>query len=193
MSPAERRHTRATTVAALLLAAVVPWVVVPAASAHDALTGTTPAAGSTLTVAPTAVSLTFAESPMAQGLGVAVTGPDGSSVTSGTPVVRVNEVSQQLLPLTRSGTYTVAYRVVAADGHPVSGTVTFDLALTAVSSPAPTTGTPAASSTTPAPTASSVVAEPAAADGTGAFPWVVALALVVVGVLAAVLARRRRP
>lgn len=192
MSPAARRHTRATTVAALL-AAVVPWVVVPTASAHDALTGTTPAAGSTLSVAPTAVSLTFAESPMAQGLGVAVTGPDGSRVTSGTPVVRVNEVSQRLLPLTRSGTYTVAYRVVSADGHPVSGTFTFDLALTSVSSPAPTTGPAAPSSTTPAPTASSVLAESAAADGTGAFPWVVGLALVVVGVLAAVLARRRRP
>ncbi len=197
MSHAARRRTQPAA-ASLLLATAVGWVVVAPASAHDALGGTTPAAGSTVTVAPVEVTLTFAEPPTGQGLGVAVTDPDGSSVTTGAPTVQVNEVSQRLVPLTRSGSYTVAYRVVSSDGHPVSGTFRFVLALPAGSSTVPTaTGdpTPGASATS---TPTSVGAEPAPSDGStdGVSRWAVAGLVVVLagaGVLGVVAARRRRP
>jgi methionine-rich copper-binding protein CopC len=196
MSHAARRRTRSAA-ASLLLATAVGWLVVAPASAHDALGGTTPAAGSTVTVAPVEVTLTFAEPPTGQGLGVAVTGPDGSSVATGAPTVQVNEVTQRLVPLTRSGTYTVAYRVVSADGHPVSGTFRFVLALPTGSSAGPTaTGdpTPGASAT---PNPSSVAAEVAPTDGSadGVSPWAVAGVVVLAAavVLGVVAVRRRRP
>ena len=172
----------------LVLTAVLVVLVAPAAAAHDALGGSSPAAGSTVTVAPVEVRLTFAEPLTAQGLGVAVTGPDGTSVATGTPSVRANEVTQALVPLTRSGTYTVAYRVVSADGHPVSGSYPFVLALP--SSASPGTSTPSA---TPSQTGSPV-AEPTGDDvrGTDLTPWVVGLGLVVAAVLGVLTARRRR-
>lgn len=185
------RRTRTVAAALLLLAATLVLLVAPPASAHDVLGGSSPAAGSTVTVAPVEVRLTFAEPPTAPGLGMAVTGPDGTSVATGAPRVEANEVTQALVPLTRSGTYTVAYRVVSADGHPVSGTFTFVLALASSSA-----GTPAPSAT-PTPDGSSVLADPSAADvsGTDLTPWVIGIVLALLAgtVLAVVAVRRRRP
>ncbi len=175
----------------LVLTAALVVLVAPAASAHDVLGGSSPAAGSTVTVAPVEVRLTFAEPPTAQGLGVAVTGPDGASVATGAPRLVVNEVTQALVPLTRSGTYTVAYRVVSADGHPVAGTYTFVLALASSSAATPVP------SATPTPGGSSALADPSVTNvsGTDLTPWIlgVVLALVAGTVLGVVAARRRRP
>lgn len=187
MSPLARRRTRAV-LAPPLLALAAAWSVLAPASAHDALGGTVPVAGSTVTVAPTEVTLTFAESPMTQGLGLAVTGPDGSSVTTGTPTVRVNVVSQRLVALTRSGTYTVAYRVVSSDGHPVAGTYSFVLALpTGATATTAAVPSPSAPSTAPAP-----VEQEGDGTGSGIGPWVVGSLLVVAAALGVVLTRRRR-
>ena len=87
----------------------------PAAHAHAELVDTWPAAGPTDRPVHE-VRLRFGEA-LAEGLAqVAVTGPEGSA-TSGDPVVAGSQVVVPLRPLTKAGTYSVAYRVVAADGH----------------------------------------------------------------------------
>jgi methionine-rich copper-binding protein CopC len=87
----------------------------PAAHAHAQLVRTWPAAGETDRPVHE-VRLRFGEA-LADGLAqIAVTGPAGSA-TSGDPVVAGADVVVPLRPLTEAGGYTVAYRVVAADGH----------------------------------------------------------------------------
>jgi len=190
MSPHRPRATRLRPVAraaALLVAGcalVVPIGLAPAASAHDAFTGSTPKSGSTLTTAPTSVTVSFEEPPLAAGLAVAVTAPDKSLVSSGDPVLTGSDVTVALEPLAASGAYTVAWRVVADDGHPVTGTFGFTLALGASATPSATV-TPSLAATSSS----------AAADSSSALPWVLGgvAVLVLVGAgLAAARALRRR-
>ena len=96
------------------------------ALAHTGLQSSTPADGETLTAAPDAVTLTFSSAVASEFAQVAVTGPDGESVTSGEVSIDGAVVTQPVS--TRGdGAYVVAYRVVSDDGHPVSGQLTFTL------------------------------------------------------------------
>jgi methionine-rich copper-binding protein CopC len=115
------------------------------AAAHTALVSSSPANGATLTTPPRTVRLVFSGAP-ASGtpVDVAVTlagqevPPAGSvRVDGSTLVIPVN--------LPGSGTYTVAYRVVSADGHPVQGTVAFTVSDTPGGAAASASPSPAAS------------------------------------------------
>ena len=121
------RMTARALAAGLATAMVILLGALPAA-AHARLVSATPAAGATLTSAPTAVRLEFDGPPYDIGLGVVVTAPSGETVTQGRVSVDGNTVVASLSPLTAAGTYTVAWRVVSADGHPVSGQYTFTYA-----------------------------------------------------------------
>lgn len=113
--------------AVLLVALVTLW---PShAAAHDALLGTEPEDGETVEEAPEQVVLTFAAEQAGVGAEVAVTGPDGSAWSDGAAVVAGATVTQPLLDGMPAGDYTVAWRSVAGDGHPVSGTFRFALAI----------------------------------------------------------------
>ncbi|WP_324276691.1 copper resistance CopC family protein [Blastococcus brunescens] len=101
---------------------------VTTASAHDALVAVTPADGGTLETAPEQVTLEFSGSPQELGTRVLVTAPDGRPVSDGPVELRDTTVSQALAADLPAGTYTVEWRVTSADGHPLSGTSTFDLA-----------------------------------------------------------------
>jgi methionine-rich copper-binding protein CopC len=98
---------------------------VGAASAHAELLGTTPGDGSVLSQAPTAVVLTFDEPVQPQGATIVVTAPGGSRVAAGAAVLAGNTVRSSVRSLPAAGTYTVAYRVVSDDGHPVEGLFSF--------------------------------------------------------------------
>jgi methionine-rich copper-binding protein CopC len=189
------RLARAAVLAAAGALLVSPLVLAAPASAHDSIVGSVPADGATLTAAPTEVRITFEEPPTATGLGVAVLASGGASVVAGKPTIEGNVVVQALDPLTVGGAYAVSYRVVSADGHPVTGTLAFTVDL-----PTPS---PSASSSAPAPTSasatsasSSATALASATDGSSSSTPVgaiiggaVALALVVGAV---VLVSRRR-
>jgi methionine-rich copper-binding protein CopC len=142
------------------------------ALAHTTLIGSDPADGAVLTAAPTTVTLTF-DDPLADFEPVlTLTGPDGVTYQSGSPTVDGTRLSNAVNALPVAGTYTVAYRVVSDDGHPVEGTVSFTLAAQAIApAPAPATSTgtsPAAGSstaagaTTPSSAATSTVSSTAA-------------------------------
>jgi methionine-rich copper-binding protein CopC len=120
---------RATEVAAALLAAVLAVtgglvVVGPVpASAHAHLVRTVPGAGATVTVAPARVHLVFDENVRTPAT-LVVTGPSGMRVDQGQAQVLDNTASVRVDVMT-AGRYTVAFRVVSADGHPVSAQTSF--------------------------------------------------------------------
>ena len=95
------------------------------AAAHSVLLGTSPAREGTVDTAPSSVALTFDEMPQGQFSTIHVTGPDGQRRDNGHVQV-VNDVVTEPLAGTRpAGRYVVDWRVVSADGHPVSGEFTF--------------------------------------------------------------------
>jgi len=83
-----------------LVATAVP------ASAHSVLISMTPAVGSTVSAASSAVRLTFDESIQDIGEEVQVKDPAGVRVDRGTPVIIDATVTRTLAPLTRAGRYT---------------------------------------------------------------------------------------
>jgi methionine-rich copper-binding protein CopC len=145
-------------VLSMLLAVLSSLATALEASAHATLRSMTPAAGSTVRTAPTEVVLTFNEPISSSFATVLVTDAKGGSVASGKPVVSGETVTQKLQPV-GSGRYTVAFRVVSEDGHPVSQKASFTVAL-----PAPTTSAPASTpSSAPSSSAATASAPPSTA------------------------------
>jgi len=114
-------------VSAALAGVAVIGLATPA-FAHDVLTDSTPADGASVAVGPSEVTLTF-NAPVQFGDNrLTVTGPDGQHwEKSDIATVDGNSVSTSVAPLGPAGEYDVGYRIISADGHPVSGEVTFTL------------------------------------------------------------------
>ncbi len=171
----------ATVVVLVVVLAFVVVAVAPAFAAspsglvtHSRLLQAAPADGATVETAEEVV-LTFNEEVDPTFVKVTVEGPQGAEV-EGDPVVDGREVTQALSSDLAAGGHTVTYRVVSADGHPISGKVSF----TTTAEPSPTdaatpsaTATPSASdSASAAPSSTPTVdAEPTSGDG-GPRPWV---------------------
>lgn len=100
----------------------------PAASAHDYLVSSTPEQGAQVDSPPTEVALGFNTSVGQQFAQVAVVDTDGTTYQVGAPVVEGPTVTQQVSGLARGREYTISYRVVSSDGHPIGGTVEFAVA-----------------------------------------------------------------
>lgn len=96
--------------------------------AHSRLEHTDPTDGATVTAQRTEVTLTFNERVHGDFTTVVVAGPGGVSYSNGHAQVIDDDVHQKVYPL-RSGTYTVAWRAISADGHPVQGQFHFSVAL----------------------------------------------------------------
>ncbi|MGW7478283.1 copper resistance protein CopC [Nonomuraea muscovyensis] len=110
----------------LVLACAAAGLPAPAL-AHNVLVGSDPKDGATLSSAPTRITLVF-DQPVRQGYAqVGVTGPDGAAWADGEAVVAAEKVSVKVRPLPANGAYTVGYRILSADGHPVTGKITFTL------------------------------------------------------------------
>ncbi|MFJ5729314.1 copper resistance CopC/CopD family protein [Streptomyces paradoxus] len=112
------------TVLVLLLAGAAP------ASAHAALRSTDPDDGSLVRQAPRHVTLTFTESVGLLDDSFRVFGPDQRRVHTGeaTHADGRSDTARIGLPgKLAEGTYTVAWRVVSADSHPVSGAFSFSV------------------------------------------------------------------
>lgn len=97
-----------------------------AASAHAELAWSNPARESRVSTLPGAVKLSFTEA-VGQPAAVSVIGPDGSQLVSGAPKVADRMLTQPLAApeAAPEGRYAISYQVVSADGHNVSGTVSF--------------------------------------------------------------------
>ncbi|MCH0560239.1 copper resistance CopC/CopD family protein [Streptomyces sp. MUM 16J] len=114
------------------------------ASAHAALTGSSPGQGVVVQKAPTRVSLTFSEKVATNDDSLRVLDPGGKPVQTGRPAnVSGTTYAVRLRNGLAHGTYTVTYQVVSADSHPVSGAYTFSIGApsqTVVPSDGPTVG-----------------------------------------------------
>jgi methionine-rich copper-binding protein CopC len=150
------------TVATAALAAVTVLVGgTKDAAAHGQLVSVSPANGSTVSAAPVSVVLTFSEAVSSTFAVVRVSRADGEDVSEGRAAVEGAVVTQRLTAPLDSGLYTVAYRVVSSDGHPVSSTTTFRLAGESSSSrPTPATASATASGPATTRTASEAAMEP---------------------------------
>ncbi|MER5956682.1 copper resistance protein CopC [Streptomyces sp. NPDC001893] len=114
----------------LLLLAVTGALLAGAApvSAHAALTGSDPKQGAVVEQAPTRVSLTFSEEVALSDGSVRVLDPAGKRVDTGkTTDLGGTTYGIPLHSGLPDGTFTVAYQVVSADSHPVSGAFTFSI------------------------------------------------------------------
>ncbi|MDG4782383.1 copper resistance protein CopC [Micromonospora sp. WMMD961] len=108
-------------VVALLLPASPAW-------AHNTLRSATPVQESTLASAPTEIVLEFVERLDPTFTTIVLTDAAKRKVPTGDPVVGGAKGSVQLTEALPNGTYTVAYRVVSTDGHPVQGSYPFTVA-----------------------------------------------------------------
>jgi copper resistance protein C len=121
------RSHRLRRVAATLAVGVTALVgsAVPA-SAHENLVRAVPGDGSTVTSAPARVQLVFDEK-VGMPADIVVTGPTGERVEQG-PVQVLDNTAGVRVDVRAAGRYTVAFRVVSADGHPVTGQTGFRFA-----------------------------------------------------------------
>jgi copper resistance protein C len=94
------------------------------ASAHASLVSSKPDDGATVTTAPSQVELSFDEN-IRRPSTVIVTAPDGRHMENGPVQILNATASLPLGEITAAGWYTIAYRVVSADGHPVFGQLSF--------------------------------------------------------------------
>jgi copper resistance protein C len=125
-------------VAALLTGLAVIGAAAPAA-AHNSLIGSNPADGATLASGPDRIVLRF-DQPVQEGAGlntVAVTGPGDDHWEAGSAEVASNVVTVPVRPLGPAGVYKIGYRILSADGHPVSGQLAFTLTEAGTGTPAP--------------------------------------------------------
>lgn len=103
----------------LVLATAAP------AAAHNVLVESAPEDEATLDSAPDQVDLAFNEEVLDGGNGIVVTGPDGSTYEDGEVQIDGDKASIALSPLDQSGDYTVNYRIISADGHPLEDSLGF--------------------------------------------------------------------
>lgn len=201
--PAARRRVRlASLVAALLLGGLVT---AGPAAAHDRLVGSEPADAAVLEQAPASVVLTFNGEQLPVGAAVVVRDAAGADHADGTPVVDGATVTQALRSDLAAGAYTVQWRSVSGDGHPIEGTFAFEVAGGAegddpvpapgATTPAPAPDDAADATDDDAATAAGADAAPGGPDdGVGAGPLVLGLGLLAAAVAGTtvLLLRRRR-
>src|SRR4051812_27336832 len=128
-------NSRRRLFAALLAGLVVLWPAI--LWAHARLTGSEPRAKAQLAVVPSVIRLWFSEPPELALTTITLKDSSGTAVALG-PVapdssrlgVRAS-ITSRLTP----GRYTVVWRVVAGDGHPVSGSYSFVVLASAVAQP----------------------------------------------------------
>ena len=120
------RRRISTLILSLLL---VPVMVLPA-TAHTSLSSSIPAAGQSLQEFPQVIELVFSEPLLTIGGDgtnyFELLGPEGDLIALGSIEVDGAEVRAQVFGADfEPGSYRIAYRVVAGDGHVIRGEITF--------------------------------------------------------------------
>jgi methionine-rich copper-binding protein CopC len=147
------------------------------AQAHDELISSNPATGATIEALPSAVELKLTNPPSGVGATIIVTDNTRTNWSDGPVSITNNIVTQPLRTGAPAGDYSVQWRVVSADSHPIEGTFPFT-----------TTGTGTGTQSTPdaGPESSAEEEETVTASATDeslGSPIIVILAVVVLGLL----------
>ncbi|SEE96964.1 hypothetical protein SAMN04489740_3410 [Arthrobacter alpinus] len=160
-----------------------------AALAHDAITGTTPADGSTVETVPDKIEITMSNTPAVIGSQVLVLDSAGTDWATGSVDVLDTVATQNVRPGAPAGKFTVKWRLVSSDSHPVEGEFSFTASAAATSTAGAAVGAGPIVSVQAQPEE-----EPAAVQDESAVPWsVIGLIAVLLGLVVAlvVVARRR--
>lgn len=179
----------------LLLICVATWTFLAlgsgSAAAHTAMTASDPAEGSTLIAAPVSITLTFNEEINPTFASAVLNDAGGRNWLTNSPQVQGSQLRVTLGPDLPNGEYTVGYRVLSADGHPVSGSFSFTL-----NAPGSQQSTPTAAPDSDIPTAATAQPAPAPTnEGSSTSTAILVAAAVGIaagGVIAAWQARKRR-
>jgi copper transport protein len=110
--------------------AVLSLVAPGAALGHAVLRGTEPSTGATLDRQPEQISFRFSEPVEARFGAIRIHNSRAEQVESGEafhPDGETTQLAERLQPELPEGTYTATYRVISADGHPVSGGLVFSI------------------------------------------------------------------
>ncbi|MEU8378043.1 copper resistance CopC family protein [Streptosporangium sp. NPDC048865] len=178
----------------LLLASAALLGAVTPAQAHNVLISSDPKDGAELATGPKKITLTF-DQPVRQGFAqISVIGPDGAQWQEGKTVVDRAKVSVGVKPLGPAGVYSVGYRILSSDGHPVSSKITFTLTVPGQAAPAQAPAAePVASAAAPQdPGLGAQAAEAAQNGGAGMAVLWIAGSIVVLGGATVVAMRRTR-
>lgn len=163
-------------VAAIAVAAAALILAAPASAlAHDELITSTPAAEQSLDTAPDTVTLGYSAELLEIGAAVTVTSDDGTDWAASEPVIAGTSVTVPLREGMPDGAYTVRWRVVSSDGHPISGLIPFTVG-------------GAAAAPTPSPAETATIVDDEAQDGEPLLHPALRTTVIAVGGAAAALA-----
>jgi len=114
---------------ALVMAASLLFAASSPAYAHAQLTTANPKANAVLFTMPSQVRLQFSDEiiELPGGNVISVTGPNGRRIDTGATTVLGNQMTVKLRKISTLGKYTVRYRVISEDGHPVNASYKFSL------------------------------------------------------------------
>ena len=113
-------------VAALAILVGVLALGTTAASAHATLESSSPADGQSVLTSPSEIRITFSEAVTTISGALSVLNADGKTVDTGnSEIVGGRTLVAPISETLSDGTYVATYRVLSADGHPVSGSILF--------------------------------------------------------------------
>ncbi len=120
---------------AALIGAIGISVFMTGPALANSLVATSPIAGATLKVAPSAVTISVEITPMDMGNEITVTDPAGRRVDDGTLTVAGNDIIVGMKPITESGAYKVSYNIISEMDVPLEGSFIFNFSTTSISTP----------------------------------------------------------
>ncbi len=115
------------SLAVVAMAFAFLMVTASGASAHNSLSGSTPSEGSSLLQSPSEVSLRFTKEVALDTLTARLQIPDGSTTKLADPQFGSagNTEAVFSLPVFPAGGSAIRWKIVGADGHPVTGEINF--------------------------------------------------------------------
>ncbi|OKI47511.1 copper resistance CopC family protein [Micromonospora sp. CB01531] len=191
-----RQLSCAGLVAAVLAAMAVLLAPATPAAAHNSLQAVNPAQDARLSTPPTQITLKFLQKLDPAFTTIVLSDAGQQKVPTSEPTVAGATGTVTISQPLANGNYTVAYRVVSADGHPVQGSYSFTVADPAASAPtasaAPSVAASAAGNGAASPASVSPAASSRRSDGSGQMLLVTGGIALVAVVAGAVLVLRRR-
>ena len=136
---------RVTLLAALVI--LFSLLLASPAAAHAELVNTTPANGEHLTRPPTEVKMAFTESVNLVKNGIRLIDQADTTLPTPEPTADRRTITWPMPADLPEGLYVVTWRVVSADGHPISGAFSFVVGTSAASPAGSPTGTDTADTT----------------------------------------------